>query len=91
MPNERVFKGLTYSSYMNVELSKWMMRAGITKDVTFHCSRHTFAVNILDTKTDIFTLQKLLGHKNINTTQIYSQIMDNKKKEAVNKIPDVSS
>lgn len=39
-PDDRVFTGLKYSSYMNVELSKWVMRAGITKDITFHCARH---------------------------------------------------
>jgi integrase/recombinase XerD len=90
-PNERVFTGLTYSSYMNVELSKWMMRAGITKNITFHCARHTFGFLILDSDSDLYTLQKLLGHKNIKTTQIYAKILDKKKKDAVNKIPDVSS
>jgi integrase len=89
-PNERVFTGLKYSSYMNVELSKWIMRAGITKDITFHCARHTFAVLQLTLGTEIFTLSKLLGHSELKTTQIYSKIIDEKKKEAVNKIPDIN-
>jgi integrase len=87
---ERVFTGLKYSSYMNVELTKWMLKAGITKDVTFHSSRHSFAVIQLDMGTEIFTLSKLLGHSEIKTTMIYSQIMDKKKKEAVNKMPNIS-
>mgnify|MGYP001208081138 CR=1 FL=1 len=89
-PDERVFTGLKYSSYMNVELSKWMMRAGITKDITFHCARHTFAVLQLTLGTEIFTLSKLLGHSDLKTTQIYAKIIDEKKREAVNKIPDIN-
>ena len=89
-PDERVFTGLTYSSYMNVELSKWMMRAGITKDITFHCARHTFAVLQLTLGTEIFTLSKLLGHSELKTTQIYAKIIDEKKREAVNKIPNIN-
>lgn len=89
-PDERVFTGLTYSSYMNVELSKWMMRAGITKDITFHCGRHTFAVLQLTLGTEIYTLSKLLGHSELKTTQIYAKIIDEKKKEAMNKIPAIN-
>jgi integrase len=88
-PNEKVFTGLKYSSYMNVELSKWMMRSGITKNITFHCARHTFAVLQLSLGTEIFTLSKLLGHSELKTTQIYAKIIDEKKREAANKIPDI--
>jgi integrase len=89
-PDDRVFTGLKYSSYTNVELTKWMMRAGITKDITFHCARHTFAVLQLTLGTEIFTLSKLLGHSELKTTQIYAKIIDEKKREAVNKIPDIN-
>jgi len=89
-PDERVFTGLKYSSYMNVELSKWIMRAGISKNITFHCARHTFAVLQLTLGTEIFTLSKLLGHSELKTTQIYAKIIDEKKREAVNKIPDIN-
>ena len=88
--DDRVFTGLKYSSYMNLELTKWMMRAGITKDITFHCARHTFAVIQLTLGTEIFTLSKLLGHSELKTTQIYAKIVDEKKREAVNKIPDIN-
>jgi len=89
-PNEKVFTGLKYSSYMNVELSKWMVRAKITKDITFHCGRHTFAVLQMTLGTEIYTLSKLLGHSALKTTQIYAKIIDEKKREAVNKIPDIN-
>ena len=89
-PDERVFIGLAYSDYMNVALLQWMLRAGITKHITFHSSRHTFAVLQLTLGTEIYTLQKLLGHSEIRTTQIYAKIIDEKKREAVNKIPDIN-
>jgi integrase len=89
-PDDLVFTGLKYSSYTNVELSKWMVKAGITKDITFHCARHTFAVLQLSLGTEIYTLSKLLGHSALKTTQVYSKIVDSKKIEAVNKIPDLN-
>lgn len=89
-PDDRVFIGLSYSDYMNVALIQWMLKAGITKHITFHCARHTFAVLQLTLGTDIFTLSKLLGHSELKTTQIYAKIIDEKKREAVNKIPDIN-
>jgi integrase len=89
-PDERVFIGLKYSAWHNLELQKWCMRAGITKDITFHCGRHTFAVMQLEYETDIYTVSKLLGHKDLKTTQIYAKVLDKNKKEAMNKIPDIN-
>jgi integrase len=90
-PDERVFIGLKYSGWHNIELQRWIMRAKITKDITFHCGRHTFAVMQLELGTDIFTVSKLLGHKDLKTTQIYAKVLDIKKKEAMNNIPDINS
>ncbi len=87
--DERVFVGLRYSAYMNLELSKWVMKAGITKDITFHCARHTNATLLLTNGTDLYTVSKLLGHKDIKTTQIYAKIVDEKKRQAVNTIPSI--
>lgn len=84
-----VFKGLKYSSYMNVELTRWMLNAGITKRVTFHVSRHTFGVLQLTYGTDIYTLSKLMGHSHLKTTEIYAKVVDSKKKEAASVIPDL--
>lgn len=88
-PEDHVFPNFAYSSFYLMELKRWAMRAGITKDITFHSGRHTFAVLMLDLGADIYTVQKLLGHKEIHTTQIYANIMDKKKQEAVCKIPDI--
>lgn len=89
-PDERVFVSLKYSAWHNMELQKWCMKAGITKNITFHCGRHTFAVLQLELNTDIYTVSKLLGHKELKTTQIYAKVMDSKKKEAMNKMPDIN-
>lgn len=89
-PDERVFRGLQYSDYMNVALQMWVLKAGIPKHITFHCARHTFAVLQLTLGTEIYTLSKMLGHSELKTTQIYAKIVDEKIKEAVNKIPDIN-
>ncbi|MBK6544266.1 MAG: site-specific integrase [Saprospiraceae bacterium] len=83
---DRVFVGLRYSAWHNLKLQQWVMRAGISKTITFHCARHTYATLQLSLGTDIFTVSKLLGHKDLRTTQIYTKIFDEKKKEAANKI-----
>ena len=88
--DDRVFIGLKYSAYMNVALLQWVLRAGITKHITFHSGRHTFAVLQLTLGTEIYTLSKLLGHSELRTTEIYAKIIDQKKKEAVNKVPDIN-
>ena len=88
-PEVRVFKGLKYSTYMNVALQRWMMKAGITKNITFHCARHTYAILQLQHGADIYTVSKLLGHKNLKTTQIYADIVDQKRKEAVNRLNQI--
>lgn len=85
----RIFIGLRYSAYMNTELLRWCMAAGISKHITFHASRHTFAVTQLTMGTDIYTLSKLLGHSELKTTQIYADIIDSQCKIAMYRIPDI--
>ena len=86
IPDERVFVGLKYSAWHNLKLQQWVMKAGISKTITFHCARHTYATLQLTLGTDIYTVSKLLGHKDLKTTQIYAKIIDERKKEAANKI-----
>ncbi|MBP7344969.1 MAG: site-specific integrase [Sediminibacterium sp.] len=84
--NEKVFEGLIYSAYENKHLYQWIGAAGITKNITFHCFRHTFATLQLSKGTDIYTVSKMLGHRELKTTQIYAKIIDQTKREAADKI-----
>ncbi len=65
-------------------IAQWVKDAGINKHITFHCARHTFATLLLTMGGDLYTTSKLLGHKNISTTQVYAKIVDEKKAQAVN-------
>jgi len=85
-PTARVFEGLEYSAYHNKHLFEWIRTAGINKDITFHCFRHTFATLQLFNGTDIYTVSKMLGHKDLKTTQIYAKIVDDTKRKAADKI-----
>ena len=85
-PTDKVFEGLTYSAYTNKQLSQWIGLAGISKDITFHSFRHTFATLQLSKGTDIYTVSKMLGHRELKTTQIYAKIIDSTKREAADKI-----
>lgn len=73
----------------NKTLQSWMYRAGIDKKITFHCGRHTFAVMMLDLGADIYTVSKLLGHRQLTTTQIYAKVLDKNKQNAVSRIPSI--
>ena len=68
----------------NSIIKDWAKAAGITKKVSFHVARHTFATMMLTLGADLYTTSKLLGHADIETTQIYAKIVNKKKDEAVN-------
>jgi integrase len=85
-PTDKVFEGLTYSSNENKHLAKWIGLAGIEKDITFHCFRHTFATLQLSSGTDIYTVSKMLGHRELKTTQVYAKIIDKTKRDAAERI-----
>ena len=86
--DEAVFR-LMYNHYTNVHIKEWVRDAGIKKRITFHCARHTFATMMLTLGTDIYTVSKLLGHRDLSATQIYAKIIDEKKRKAVDNIPSI--
>lgn len=81
-----VFEGLQNPSWINRPIKKWVESSGITKHITFHCFRHTYATLQLTKGTDIYTVSKMLGHKKVTTTQIYAKIVDEKKEAAADAI-----
>jgi integrase len=83
--NEVVFKNLAYSS-IRIFLVRWLTKAGVKKNITFHCFRHTYATLQLEFGTDVYTVSKMLGHKHIKTTQVYAKVVDRMKNQTVNKI-----
>ncbi|MCD8305200.1 MAG: site-specific integrase [Prevotella sp.] len=87
--DEAVFYDFGHSVYTNLILQRWCCDAGIHKKLTFHCARHSFAILMLDLGADIYTVSKLLGHRELSTTQIYAKVLDRKKQEAVSLIPEI--
>lgn len=88
-PEDNVFTGYPTINTVCRTIDKWAKDAGIDKHVTFHIARHTFATLSLEYGADLYTVSKLLGHQRVTTTQIYAKIVDKKKEEAVNLIPDL--
>lgn len=84
-----VFEHLPGDSHINDILKIWAADAGIAKSVTYHTSRHTFATMLLTLGADLYTVSKLLGHSQIKNTQIYAEIINRRKDEAVNLIDKV--
>ena len=87
--DEYVFTDIHSPTCTNKAIQEWVLRAGIDKKITFHCGRHTFATLMLDIGTDIYTVSKLLGHRELSTTQIYAKVLDKNKQAAVANIPQI--
>lgn len=64
-------------------LQQWVRSAGITKHVSFHVSRHTFATMMISLGADLYTVSKLLGHTNIKVTEVYAKLVNERKFDAV--------
>ena len=70
-------------SMTQAPLKNWLKDAGITKHISYHCSRHSFACLQLDAGTSIAVVQRYLGHKNVATTEVYAKISDAQKRASV--------
>lgn len=64
-------------------LKVWGRKAGVNKSLSFHMSRHTYATMLITQGADLYTVSKLLGHTDIQTTQIYAELVGKKKRAAV--------
>lgn len=84
--DELVFENIPVQVNTKLYLQPWLDKAGITKPITFHCSRHTFGTMMLTLGADIYTTSKLMGHTKVEVTQIYAKIINKKKDDAVSLI-----
>jgi len=87
-PDERVFK-LPSSTACNKDLKTWVKDAKIEKHITWHCARHSIAVNLLDNGTDVKTVASILGHSGLKQIDKYLRVIDERKKQAVNRLPEI--
>ena len=70
-------------------LKRWVKRAGINKHISWHCARHSFAVNILNNGANIKTVASLLGHSGLKHTEKYTRAIDSLKQDAINSLPEL--
>lgn len=73
----------------NYHIGKWVAKAGIPKHITWHCARHSFAVNVLNGGANIKTVQALMGHASIEMTEKYLHVVDELKHKAINSLPEL--
>lgn len=70
-------------------LKKWMGDANIGKHITWHCARHSLGTNLAEYEVDPFVLSKILGHRNINQSLVYTRISELRKLNAIEKLPTI--
>ncbi|SDB80958.1 site-specific integrase [Williamwhitmania taraxaci] len=84
-----IFNLPTHTGALKI-LKQWVARSGIKKNITWHCARHSFAVNLLgEVKADVKTVASLLGHSGLKHVEVYTRAVDEKKMQAVNGLPEV--
>jgi len=88
-PEQKVFM-LPSANGCNKDLKNWVKAAKIDKHITWHCARHSIAVNLLDNGTDVKTVAAVLGHSGLSHVDKYLRVIDERKKQAVNRLPDIN-
>ena len=87
--DEAIFPLPSYEMCLKA-LKRWVRRAGINKHISWHCARHSFAVNILNNGANIKTVASLLGHSGLKHTEKYTRAIDSLKQEAINSLPKLN-
>jgi len=86
---DKLFDGDYTEQHINRELKNIAKACGITKRVTFHVARHTFATNFLICGGRVEILQKLLGHSQIRETMDYVHIVESISNDQINNLDDI--
>lgn len=84
--NLPVFQGLRDTSNVNIWVRRWVIKAGIHRDFTFHCFRHTYASIQQEEGTPVHEIRELLGHSKLTTTINYLHGFGTGKRKAANLI-----
>lgn len=87
-PDALLFNLPSYPSCHDV-ISRWVEKAGIKKHISWHCARHSFAVNVLNGGANIKTLASLLGHSGIKHTEKYTRAIDSLRQDAINSLGNI--
>jgi len=88
-PGELFFKLPNSLTAIGNNIKKWCENAEVEKDITYHCSRHTFGTTMLTVGADLYTTSKLMGHANVSTTTIYAKIIDQKKVDSIHLLDNI--
>lgn len=86
--DEAIFPLPSYEMCLKA-IKRWVKRAGINKYISWHCARHSFAVNILNNGANIKTVASLLGHSGLRDTEKYTRAIDSLKEAAINSLPEL--
>ena len=86
--NEVIFPLPSYEMCLK-SIQRWVKQAGISKHISWHCARHSFAVNILNNGANIKTVASLLGHSGLKHTEKYTRAIDSLKEAAINSLPEL--
>ena len=74
---------------VNTVIKRWCKKAGIRKTVSFHSARHTFCVLLLTKEVPIYTVQQLMCHSDLSTTQVYADLLSKTKAKAIRRLPTI--
>jgi integrase len=88
-PDEKIFSLPKDRSSTYKDLKKWAKEAGVTKNVTWHTARRTFATLALENGVDGYTVAKLLGHVSINQVAKYAKVTDGLRRKAIAALPAI--
>ena len=86
--DSRIFTLPSYEACSKA-VKRWVARAGIDKHISWHCARHSFAVNILNEGANIKTVASLLGHSGLKHTEKYTRAVDELKRKAIDTLPEL--
>jgi integrase len=87
-PDERIFS-LPEERTMWDIIQVWAKKAQLNKHISFHTSRHTFAVLALSHTKDLYLVSNLLNHSSVRETEIYAKIIDERKRDAMLTLPAI--